>query len=71
MPQPAHRSLELPLQLCLVTRPFPPRGKGGKQRPVSQPLQRGANLGLVTSMLHGVLPPARESPKQGLIGQAG
>ena len=63
MPQPAHRSLQLPLQLCLVTRPFPPRGKGRKQRPVSQALQRGANLGLVTSMLHSILPPACESPK--------
>ena len=71
MPQPAHRSLQLPLQLSFVRCPLMPRGKGGKQRPVGQALQRGPNLAIVTGPLCSVLPPADESPQLGLVGEAG
>lgn len=70
MPQPAHRPLQLPLHHALVPCPLTPCGKSCKQSPVGQALQRSADLDPVTDSLASAPPPAGESSRQGLVGEA-
>ena len=70
MPQLAHSSLQLVFHLSLPDSPLVPRCKGSKLRSVGQALQGGADLGLVSCMLHSILSPASESSKQSLVCQS-